>query len=185
MEKEKKKVKTTQQTETAASHSEEERVEDTAEKIETLKTELEKANQQAAENFDGWQRERADFLNYKKRIERDRVSNVQAITSDIVKNFLVILDDLERALKARPASGEGAAWAEGIELIYRKLQTQLEAKGVTRIPAESQEFDPNLHEAITHEDNPDFESGQIIEVIEQGYLLGDRVVRPARVRVAR
>ena len=184
MEKEKKKVKTTQQTDTA-DHSEAEWVEGTGEKAEELKIELEKANQQAAENFEGWQRERADFLNYKKRIERDRVSNVQAITSDIVKNFLVILDDLERALKARPASGEGAAWAEGIELIYRKLQTQLEAKGVTRIPAESQEFDPNLHEAITHEDNPDFESGQIIEVIEQGYLLGDRVVRPARVRVAR
>lgn len=184
MEKEKKKVKTTQQTD-AADHSEAEWVEGTGEKAEELKIELEKANQQAAENFEGWQRERADFLNYKKRIERDRVSTEQAITSDIVKNFLVILDDLERALKARPASGEGAAWAEGIELIYRKLQTQLEAKGVTRIPAESQEFDPNLHEAITHEDNPDFESGQIIEVIEQGYLLGDRVVRPARVRVAR
>ena len=184
MEKEKKKGKTTQQTDTA-DHSEAEWVEGTGEKAEELKIELEKANQQAAENFEGWQRERADFLNYKKRIERDRVSTEQAITSDIVKNFLVILDDLERALKARPASGEGAAWAEGIELIYRKLQTQLEAKGVTRIPAESQEFDPNLHEAITHEDNPDFESGQIIEVIEQGYLLGDRVVRPARVRVAR
>ena len=185
MEKEKKKAKTTQQTEAATSNSEEERVEGTAEKIEILKTELEKANQQAAENFDGWQRERADFLNYKKRIERDRVCTEQAITSDIVKKFLVILDDLERALKARPVSEEGAAWAEGIELIYRKLQNQLETKGVTRIPAEDQEFDPNLHEAITHEDSPDFESGQIIEVIEQGYLLGDRVVRPARVRVAR
>ena len=184
MEKEKKKVKITQQTD-GADHSEAERVEGAGEKVEILKNDLEKANQQAAENFEGWQRERADFLNYKKRIERDRVSTEQAITSDIVKKFLVILDDLERALKARPVSGEGAAWAEGIELIYRKLQAQLETKGVTRIPAESQEFDPNLHEAITHEESPDFESGQIIEVVEQGYLLGDRVVRPARVRVAR
>ncbi len=185
MEKEKKKGKTTQQAETMESHGKEERAAESVTTIETLKIDLEKANQQAAENFEGWQRERADFLNYKKRIERDRVSTEQAITSDIVKKFLVILDDLERALKARPAEGEGADWAEGIELIYRKLQNLLETRGVTRIPAEIQEFDPNLHEAITHEDTPDFESGQIIEVIEQGYLLGDRVVRPARVRVAR
>lgn len=185
MEREKKKVKINHQTEENTPRDPQETAGEAGEKIADLKLELEKVNQQAAENFDGWQRERADFLNYKKRIERDRVSTEQAITSDIVKKFLVTLDDLERALKSRPASGDGAAWAEGIELIYRKLQSLLEARGVTRIPAESQDFDPNLHEAITHEDSPDFESGQIIEVIEQGYILGDRVIRPARVRVAR
>ena len=185
MEREKKKAKITQQTDEKNPQVDMENAGEATDKVEELRTELEKANQQAAENFDGWQRERADFLNYKKRVERDKISTEQAITSEIVKKFLVILDDLERALKARPASGDGAAWAEGIELIYRKLQSLLESRGVTRIPAEDQDFDPNLHEAITHEDSPDFESGQIIEIIEQGYLLGDRVVRPARVRVAR
>ncbi len=185
MEREKKKAKITQQTDEKTPQVDMENAGEATDKVEELRTELEKANQQAAENFDGWQRERADFLNYKKRVERDKISTEQAITSEIVKKFLVILDDLERALKARPASGDGAAWAEGIELIYRKLQSLLESRGVTRIPAEDQDFDPNLHEAITHEDSPDFESGQIIEIIEQGYLLGDRVVRPARVRVAR
>ncbi len=96
-------------------------------------------------------------------------------------------------MKNRPAegapagttAGEAAAWANGIELIVRKLQAILEAEGVRRIPAETEEFNPTRHEAITHEDSPDHKSGEIIEVVQQGYTLGDRVLRPALVRVAR
>ncbi len=185
MEKENKSKKTSKAVDNQDFLQDEEPMSTAAQEIEQLKTELEKANQQAAENFDGWQRERADFLNYKKRMERDQESSTQAIKGEVIKRFLVTLDDLERALKTRPTTGEGASWAEGIELIYRKLQSLLDMAGVKRIEVEKQEFDPNLHEAITHEDCPDFESGQIIEVIEQGYTLGDRVIRPARVRVAR
>ena len=88
-----------------------------------------------------------------------------------------------RALKTRPVNGEGADWAEGIELIYRKLQNIIESEGVVRIQAENQLFDPSQHEAISHEHDPDHESGEIIEVVQQGYRLGDRVLRPARVGV--
>lgn len=156
----------------------------TAQELEALKEELEKAKNQVEEYKDGWLRERADFANYKRRIERDQVTLGQNITGQMVKKYLPVMDDLERALKSRPTEGEGAAWAEGVELVYRKLARLLEAEGVQRIPAETELFDPTRHEAITHEANPDYESGQIIEVVQQGYILGDRVLRPAQVRVA-
>ncbi len=153
--------------------------------IEQLEQELEAARNEAAKNLENWQRERADFMNYKRRIERDQVQATQNITGSIIKRFLPVLDDLQRALKNRPTSGEAASWAEGIELIVRKLQTILENEGVKPIPAEGAMFDPNTMEAISHEDSPDHESGQVIEVVQQGYTLGDRVLRQALVRVAR
>jgi molecular chaperone GrpE len=154
-------------------------------KLEQMEKELEQTQKQSSEYFDGWQRERADFSNYKKRIERDQTTLSQTISAKIIKRYLVILDDLERALKHRPIDGTGAEWAEGIELIYRKLSNILETEGIQRIPAETEEFDPNRHEAISYEPSPNHQSNQIIEVIEQGYMHGDRVIRPARVRVAR
>lgn len=147
--------------------------------------ELETLRQQAEEYFEGWQRERADFNNYKKRIERDQKLMTQSITAGVIKKYLVVQDDMERALKSRPKEGEGAAWAEGIDLILRKLQNVLDSEGIQQIPADGLEFDPNIHEAISNEDSPDHESGQIIEIIQQGYTIGDRVLRPALVRVAR
>lgn len=156
-----------------------------AEEFEQMTQELEKAQAQSRDYFEGWQRERADFANYKRRIERDQQMVANNIKIDIVKKYLPVLDDMERALKTRPTEGTAGSWAEGIELIYRKLKNILEAEGVKRIPAETQEFDPNFHEAISYEENPDHGSGEIIEVVQQGYTLGDRVIRPAMVRVAR
>jgi molecular chaperone GrpE len=156
-----------------------------AEEIELLHNELETQRLKASEYFEGWQRERADFSNYKKRIERDQLQLSSSITGSVVKKYLVILDDLERALKARPREGEGAAWAEGIELVSRKLQGILEAEGIQRIQAENEFFDPSRHEAILQEESPDHESGTVIEVLQPGYTLGDRVLRPAQVKVAR
>ncbi len=153
--------------------------------VESIAAELEKVTAQSQEYFEGWQRERADFTNYKKRIERDQIQMAQAVNGNIIKKYLVVMDDLERALKARPTEGDGAKWAEGIDLIYRKFQNILENENVKRIPADEAEFDPNLHEAISHEDSPDHESGQVIEVLQQGYMIGDRVLRPALVRVAK
>jgi molecular chaperone GrpE len=154
------------------------------EEIENLKNELNEMRTKADEYLDGWQRARADFANYKKRVERDQAQVYQMAVGSIVKRYLEVLDDLERALNNRPASGEGATWAEGIELVYRKLLAILEAEGVKQMDADGQFFDPNLHEAISQENSPEHESGQIIEVIKQGYLLGERVIRPALVRVA-
>jgi len=152
---------------------------------ESLKEELAKAQAECKANLDGWQRERAEFSNYKKRIDRENAQLTQTITGAIIKKYLVILDDLELALKAKPLEGDGAAWAQGIELIAHKLQAILEAEGIERINQNKVPFDPNLHEAISNEETPDFASGEVIEVVRQGYKLGDRILRPAMVRVAR
>jgi molecular chaperone GrpE len=153
--------------------------------IAELQAELSQSRAKADEYLDGWQRSRAEFANYKKRVDRDQLLVTQNAAGRIIKRYLEVLDDLERALKNRPQEGEGASWANGIELVYRKFKSILESEGITPIEAEGQFFDPNLHEAITSEDSEEHESGQIIEVLQQGYLLGDRVLRPAMVRVAR
>jgi molecular chaperone GrpE len=148
---------------------------------EILNQRLEQAQADAAENLDGWQRALAEFQNYKKRVERDRILDQTSMKSDLIRKVLPIMDDLERALQNGP---EDNAWANGIELIRRKLQGLLEAEGVQRIEAEGAIFDPNLHEAISQEPVDGVESGRIVAVTLQGYMLADRVIRPAQVRVA-
>jgi molecular chaperone GrpE len=155
-----------------------------AEDYDALKHELNEWQDKANEYLDGWQRARAEFANYKKRIERDQAIINQNAAANVIRRFLEITDDLELALKSRPAEGDGAGWAEGVELIYRKLSSLLESEGVSPIETEGQFFDPNLHEAITYEQHPGLESGQIIAVVKQGYRMGDRILRPAQVRVA-
>ncbi len=154
------------------------------EKLELIEAALETSEAKATEYLDGWQRARAEFANYKKRIHREQAQTKKDAVGKVVRQYLPVVDDLERALKDRPPDGDGAAWAEGIELIYRKLIALLEAESVTSIQAEGKMFDPNLHEAIVQTESDEHESGQIIEVIQRGYSIGDRVLRPARVRIA-
>lgn len=155
------------------------------EEYEEVQKQLEESQAKAKEYFDGWQRERADFANYKRRIDREQVTLSQNIAAEVIKKYLLVLDDLDRAMKMRPSQGEVSAWADGIDLIYRKLQNILDAEGIKRIPAEDEEFNPLRHEAISYEECADCNSGEIIGVVQEGYTLGDRVLRPARVRVAR
>lgn len=152
--------------------------------IETLREEIDLLQGQSNEYLDGWQRERAEFANYKKRKERESQQLQHNIIGNITRKYLEIVDDLERALQNQPEDGEGASWAEGIELVYRKFLTALEAEGVVAMQAEGQLFDPNLHEAISQEPSEEFESGQVIEVLRSGYMIGERVLRPASVRIA-
>lgn len=153
--------------------------------FQEIQQELDEARSQADEYLGGWQRSMAEFANYKRRVERDQAQTYQLAAGNVIKRYLGILDDLERALKNRPKDGDGAAWSEGVELIYRKFLATLESEGVKPMEAAGQFFDPNFHEAILSEDNDRYQSGQIIEVLQQGYMLGDRVLRPAGVRVAR
>ncbi|HSQ26367.1 MAG TPA: nucleotide exchange factor GrpE [Anaerolineales bacterium] len=157
----------------------------TQEEIESLKQALESSHAKSEEYLDGWQRSRAEFANYKKRVEREQAQLYQTTAGVIIKRYLDIVDDLERALNNRPQEGDGAVWAEGIDLIYRKFLSILENEGITPMDAQGKQFDPNRHEAISSEDSNEYQSGQIIEVLKQGYVQGDRVLRPALVRVAR
>jgi len=150
--------------------------------MEALIKRLEEAEVKVAEHRDGWQRSQADFINYKNRVQRDQELMKSVMKGDIIKKFLPVLDDLERALQNRPA--DSGSWIGGIELIHKKLQSILESEGVTRIEAEGELFDPNFHEAISHEPNATVESGHVIAIVQNGYVLGERVIRPALVRVA-
>lgn len=149
--------------------------------IDALRRQLEDAETKLAESVEGWQRSVADFQNYKRRVERDNELMYASMKGDIIKKVLPALDDLERALQNRPADD---AWANGIELIARKLQNLLDAEGLKRIEAEGVEFNPIFHEAISHEPAEAVESGYVISVVQNGYMLGERVIRPALVRVA-
>lgn len=149
-----------------------------------LRKQLEESETKAAEYLDGWQRTQAEFSNYKKRLERDNETTYALMKGDIIRKFLPVLDDLERALKNKPEGEKAEAWAGGVELIIRKMQAILESEGVKRIEAEGAVFDPNLHEAISHEPSDKVQSGHIIAIVQNGYTLGERVVRPAQVRVA-
>ncbi|HVF25560.1 MAG TPA: nucleotide exchange factor GrpE [Anaerolineales bacterium] len=149
--------------------------------IDSLKRQLEEAAAKASEHRDSWLRSQAEFQNYKKRLDRDNELMYASMKGDIIKKVLPALDDLERALQNRPADD---AWATGIELIARKLQNILESEGVKRIEAEGQEFNPHFHEAISHEPSEEVESGHVIAVVQNGYMFGERVIRPALVRVA-
>jgi molecular chaperone GrpE len=154
------------------------------EKLELIRAALEASEAKASEYLDGWQRSMAEFTNYRKRQERERELARFETVGRVAKRYLPVVDDLERALNKRPTSGEGAAWSEGIELIYRKLMNILDAEGVTLIDAQNQMFDPNLHEAVVQTESDEHESGQIIEVLQPGYKMGERVLRPAMVRIA-
>jgi len=147
--------------------------------------EIDHLTAKADEFSDGWQRERAEFANYRKRISRDLDTQKLNFKSDIIKKYLAVKDDLERALKNRPESLDDEPWVSGIELINQKISNILNTEGIELISADGLAFDPTIHEAISNEENDEVESGFIIEVVQQGYKLGDRVIRPALVRVSK
>jgi molecular chaperone GrpE len=151
---------------------------------QALKEQLEQLRTQANEYADGWMRERADFQNYKRRMEREQLLQSQYLSGEILKKFLPIVDDLEQALASLPKDDAFSPWANGLELILRKAQSMLEAEGLEAVAEAGAEFDPTVHQAISNEPNDEYASGQIIQVVRQGYRIGERVLRPALVRVA-
>ncbi len=156
--------------------------------VEALKQQLEEAKAQAQEYLAGWQRTMAEFDNYRKRVAAQEEQTRQRIRAEVLKTLLEIVDDLERALEDpnRPRRGKAREWAQGIELIYDKIRHLLQMQGVEPIPAEpGQPFDPFWHEAVGFVEDSPYEEGHIAEVVRKGYRVGDLVIRPALVKVAR
>lgn len=149
--------------------------------IEQLKEDLAKAEANSKEYLEAWQRERADFINFRRRNEQEKSEAGQYGAGEMIRKFLTGIDDLERALAHKK---EGDVWADGIELVYRKFLMLLESECVTRIEAEGKPFDPTYHEAILQEPSEQHESGVVIAVLQQGYKHKERVLRPALVKVA-
>lgn len=156
------------------------------EKLQQLEAQLAEAEQKAAEYLDGLQRSQASFANYRKRNESEQVSWRSVANAALLSRLLPVLDDFDRAFQALPKELEGNPWLSGITLIQRKVAGILEAENVKPIRVQpGDEFDPLYHQAVLHQEVPGFEDGQIVAEVERGYILGERVLRPSSVVVAK
>lgn len=142
------------------------------------------AQTQAQEYLEGWQRARAEFANYKKRVEREMKDSYGSAAGSVLKDVLPVIDDFERAMSNVPEQLQGDPWVGGVGMILRKLNKVLDDYNVTVIDPTGQPFDPNRHEAIGTDDSGEVETGHVTVTVQKGYVLGDRVLRPALVRVA-
>jgi molecular chaperone GrpE len=130
-------------------------------------------------------RKTAEFDNYRKRVERDRQAMAESAAADLVRDLLPLVDDLERALKAEPGAEGAEAYRRGVELIHRQLIEVLRKRGVRPIEALGADFDPHFHQAVSYEPAEGRRDGEVVEEFGRGYMLGDRLIRPAMVKVAK
>jgi molecular chaperone GrpE len=133
---------------------------------------------------DRWLRKSAEFDNYRKRIERERREQADQAVVGLLQDVLPVVDDFDRALTVDAGEG-GTAYRKGVELIHGKLHDLLRRYGVTPIDALGADFDPNLHQAVVHEASPEHREGEVISELQKGYMIKDRLLRPAMVKVAK
>ena len=145
--------------------------------VDTLK-------QERDDFYDRLLRKTAEFDNYRKRVDRDRKDQMDWAAADLLSQILSVLDDFERALKA-DAPPEAQPYRAGFELIHRQLSELVRKRGATPIEAVGTDFDPNLHQAIAYEETPGAREGEVVAEFAKGYKLGDRLLRPAIVKVAK
>lgn len=139
----------------------------------------------AKEYLDGWQRARADFANYKKRVDNQMQDSYQNASADVLKTLLPVVDDFDRAVANVPGDLANNPWVTGIGMIQRKMYKLLDDFGVKPIDPTGEAFDPTLHEAVGVDESNGAPSGTVTETLSKGYRLGDRILRQAMVHVAR
>src|SRR5262245_1085102 len=140
--------------------------------------------QERDEFYDRLLRKTAEFDNYRKRVERERREQADHAVVDLLRELLMIVDDFDIAL-AVDAGESGASYRKGVELIHAKLHDLLAKYGVRPIAALGADFDPNLHQAVIHDESPDHREGEVIGEPRKGYMIGDRLLRPSMVKVAK
>jgi molecular chaperone GrpE len=136
--------------------------------------------QKADDYLDSWKRAQADFVNYKRRTEQERLEIGKYANSELILSLLPVLDDFERAFESIPPRVAKTAWVDGIRLVERKLRATLAAQGLTAIKTEGETFDPNQHEAVMHSKGED---GKVVLELQKGYKLFDKILRPSKVAV--
>jgi len=156
-----------------------------AEDLESLKKALEEAKEKSEKYLANWQRAEADFINYKRRSEQERAEMAGFANAILITDLLPILDDLERALEAACTADQFDCLKEGLELVHRRFCDALEREGVERIEDIGHQFDPNFHEAVLQVDDPEACSNTVVSVVQKGYKLGNKILRPSQVVVAK
>jgi molecular chaperone GrpE len=146
----------------------------------TLEAQLEEERSKAQSYMANWQRAAADYQNFKRRVEQEREELGRLASAALIINMLPLVDDIERALQNVDTRLAGLTWVDGIRLIHRKFQALLEMNGVEEIEADGASFDPTVHEAVMFGEGED---GKVTSVVQKGYKLGGRVLRPAMVVV--
>ncbi|MCB0193513.1 MAG: nucleotide exchange factor GrpE [Anaerolineae bacterium] len=156
-----------------------------AEIIEQLQADLAATQQESTKNLENWQRTAAELANYKRRQEEQMKLQRDRIKSEVLEGVISALDDLDLAFQNLPEELDGQliGWVEGFRLVQRKLDKILDDQNVMPVDTSGQ-FDPNFHEAVSYEQNDDHETDHIIAELRKGYQIGNRVIRPALVRVA-
>ncbi|MFV2063369.1 MAG: nucleotide exchange factor GrpE [Chloroflexota bacterium] len=156
-----------------------------SELVSELTQKLDAASAAKDEAEAGWQRTRADFANFKRRSETTQAENAGRANDALLLKVVGLVDDFDLAIEHVPEESLGTPWLEGIDAIDRKLRLLLESQGVNPIEAEGQPFDPHEHQAISYEDTDEAPDGTVLKELQRGYYIGDRVLRPAFVAVAR
>jgi molecular chaperone GrpE len=154
------------------------------EDLDSLRARAEKAELERGEFKDLLLRTRADFENYQKRIQRDLTQERRYAHSFLAGDLLPVLDNLERATAAAQQAGETGPLVQGVALVQTLLLDVLKRHGITPIEAQGKPFDPNLHQAVMQQATSEAPAGTVVQVVEQGYLIHERVLRPARVVVS-
>ncbi len=155
----------------------EETLEELQEKIQEYETEIE-------ELLDKYRRKAAAFSNYRKRQKREREIESIRLRTEVLGELLPIVDDFRRALQNVPEQAKEKEWVEGITLIQHKLEGLLDKYEVTPIEALGERFDPHYHSALLQAESEEYPAGTVMEEVEKGYLVGDRVLRPSLVKVS-
>jgi molecular chaperone GrpE len=154
------------------------------ETIERLKAELAEKSAEAARNLDLFMRERAETENFKKRMQRDKNDALRFAVEPLARDLLPVIDGLERAVEHAASGGNGQPLLEGVRLVLKNALDVLERHGVTRLEANSGAFDPSRHEAVMQVPDARRQPNQIVEQFEPGYILHERLIRPAKVSVS-
>lgn len=147
-------------------------------------SDLDIALAQVTEFKDALQRERADFSNFRKRTEREKAEMRAVVMADTVKQFLPVVDDFDRAWTNIPEDMRDNDWLKGFALINKKFSDLLDAFGIEVLNPLGEAFDHNFHEAVGSEDSDEYESGTVLDVLQKGYMMNGKCIRPAIVRVA-
>jgi molecular chaperone GrpE len=173
-------------TETPTEQSQPAADEDQAETQETVSTDAKQAEAAVADMKQRYARLQADFMNFKKRTATEKLQISEVVKMDVLKNVLPVIDNFERALQVPQdkLTEDVKSFIDGYAMIYKQLTAFLEQEGVTKIDAVGKPFDPVYHQAVMRVESDEYENDTVVEVLQEGYLLGEQTLRPAMVKVA-